>query len=264
MTNKKILIVDDEADFLESFRRTLEAKAFEVITSTSRPEAQDKMKFRPDLLVLGTMSPAGEAATLHQWLRRHPQYRDLPLVVVDAPPGERYLRGWRRGEGMELEADDYFSKPVEPVVLVPRIQSLLEQVTQLIKLLIADDHTMIRDGLSAVLSLQTDMKVVGEAVDGKDAVEKVLRLVPDVALMDIVMPTMSGIEATKIISKEAPQTRVLILTQYDEDENMLVARRAGALGFIPKRAASAQLLEGIKTVYEGKFFPEGFEKPGPE
>jgi len=262
MTGKKILIVDDEADFLESFRRTLEAKAFDVITSTSRSEAQDKMKFKPDLLVLGTMSPAGEAATLHQWLRRHPRYRDLPLVVVDAPPGERYLRGWRRAEGMELEADDYFSKPVEPVLLVPRIQSLLEQVTQLIKLLIADDHTMIRDGLSAVLSLQTDMKVVAEAVDGKDAVEKVLRLVPDVALMDIVMPTMSGIEATKIISKEAPQTKVLILTQYDEDENMLVARRAGALGFIPKRAASAQLLEGIKAVYEGKFFPEGFKESG--
>ena len=72
------------------------------------------------------------------------------------------------------------------------------------------------------------------------------------------MPVMSGLEATKQISKECPQTKVLILTQYDEEENMQVARKAGAYGFIPKRAASSELMTGIRTVNAGKHFPASF------
>ena len=159
---------------------------------------------------------------------------------------------------MQLEAEGYVSKPIEPAALTPRIQSLLEEVMRTIKILVTDDHTMVRDGICAVLTLQKDMEIVGEAVNGQDAIEKAKRLTPNVVLMDIVMPVMCGLEATKRIDKECPKTKVLILTQYDEEENMFVAKQAGAYGFIPKRAASSDLITGIRTVGAGRYFPRSF------
>ena len=161
---------------------------------------------------------------------------------------------------MQLESEDYVSKPIEPASLVPRIQRLLEEAIRKIKVLVVDDHTMVRNGICAVLALQKDVELVGEAADGQDALEKILRIVPNVALMDIVMPVMSGLEATKQICKECPQTKVLILTQYDEEENMVVAKKAGAYGFIPKKAASSDLITGIRTVNAGQYFPTSFAK----
>ena len=255
--NKKILLIDDEPDFVDAFSRTLEAKAYQVLTDNGK-QLEEMMKERPDIVILGTIAPAGEAFRLHQWLKGHPKYKNVPLLVIDARLGERDIRGWRREEGMQLEAEGYVSKPIEPATLVPRIQSLLEEAFKLIKILVTDDHTMVRDGICAVLSLQKDMDVVGEAVNGQEAIEKTKRLTPDVVLMDIVMPVMSGLEATKRITQECPDTRVLILTQYDEEENMFVAKQAGARGFIPKRAASSDLINGIRAVGAGRFFPPAF------
>ena len=255
---EKILIIDDELDFVEAFRMTLEAKSYQVLTTSSKAEAQEVIKAEPNIVVLGTIAPAGQAFSVHQWLKQHPRYKDIPLLVVDARHEERSTRGWRKFEGMQMEAEDYVSKPIEPASLVPRIQRLLEEVTRRIRVLVVDDHTMVRDGICAVLALQKDMDVVGEAVNGQDALKKVLRLLPNVALMDIVMPVMSGLEATKRITKEYPQTKVLILTQYDEQENMAIAKQAGAYGFIPKRSASSELVAGIKSVYEGNYFPPSF------
>jgi len=255
---EKILIIDDEPDFVEAFRRTLEVKAYEVMTTSSKAQAEEMMAAEPHIVVLGTIAPAGQAFAVHQWLKRHPRYKDIPLLVIDARYEERPLKGWRRHEGMQLEAEDYVTKPIEPASLVPRIQSLLEEATRTIKVLVIDDHTMVRTGICAVLALQKGMEVVGEAVDGQDAIEKALRLLPNVALMDIVMPVLNGIEATKRISSECPQTKVLILTQYDEEENMIVAREAGAYGFIPKRAASSDLISGIRAVGGGRYFPPSF------
>ncbi len=255
---ERIMIVDDEPDFVEAFRRTLEAKSYRVITASNKAQAQEMMRLGPDLVVLGTMTPAGQAFALHQWLKQHPRHKDVPFMVIDARYEERSLKGWRKFEGMQLEADEYVSKPIEPSSLVPRIRVLLEQASRMIRVLVADDHTMVRDGIAAVLALHRDMNVVGEAVDGRDAVEKALRLLPNVALIDIVMPVMSGLEATKQISKECPETRVVILTQYDEEENMLVARHSGAYGFIPKRAAGVELVAGIRSVCAGKYFPASF------
>ncbi|MGQ9545876.1 MAG: response regulator transcription factor [Dehalococcoidia bacterium] len=256
----RILIVDDELDFVEALRRTLEAKSYQVITATNKVEAQEKLRDKPALIVLGTLAPAGQAFSLHTWLKQHPGYKDVPLLVIDARPGERLVKGWRRFEGMQLEAEDYVTKPIEPISLVLRIQRLLEEATRKIRVLVADDHTMVRDGICAVLTLQRDLDIVGEAVNGKEAIEKVLRLLPDVALMDILMPVMSGLEATRQIKNQCPQTRVLILTQYDEPENMLAATQVGAHGFIPKKAASEQLIAGIRAVYGGSYFPESFAK----
>ncbi len=259
MANKeKILIVDDEPDFVEAFWRTMEAKSYNVVIASNKAQAQEMMKVEPDIVVLGTITPAGQAFSLHQWLKKHPRYKDIPLMVIDARYEERAIRGWRRFEGMQLEAEEFITKPIEPASLVPRIQSLLEEALRVIKVLVADDHTMVRDGICAVLALQKGMEVIGEAVNGQDALDKVLRLLPNVALMDIVMPTMSGLEATKQISKECPQTKVLMLTQYDEEENMLAAKQAGAYGFIPKQAASSQLVAGIRSVFGGRPFPASF------
>jgi DNA-binding NarL/FixJ family response regulator len=256
----KILIVNDELDFVEALRMTLEAKSYQVITATNKAEAHQMLRDKPALVVLGTLTPAGQAFSLHNWLKQHPGYKDVPLLVIDARPEERLIKGWRKFEGMQLESEDYVTKPIEPVSLVLRIQRLLEEATKKIRVLVADDHTMVRDGICAVLTLQRDLDIVGEAVDGKEAIEKVLRLLPDVALLDILMPVMSGLEATRQIRNQCPQTRVLILTQYDEPENMLAATQVGAYGFIPKKAASEQLIAGIRAVYGGSYFPESFAK----
>ncbi len=257
---KKILVIDDELDFVEALSRTLEAKSYQVITTNSSQtqEIQNLMREDPDMVVLGTVGPAGTAFRLHQWLKGHPRYKDIPLMVIDARVEDRPVKGWRREEGMQLEAEFYVSKPVEPASLVPRIQSLVEEVVRTIKILVTDDHTMVRDGICAVLALQRDMVVVGEAVNGQDAVDKARRLLPNVVLMDIMMPVMSGLEATKRIARECPQTKVLILTQYDDEENMFVAKQAGAQGFIAKKAASADLLNGIRAVGAGRYFPPAF------
>jgi DNA-binding NarL/FixJ family response regulator len=256
--SEKILIIDDEPDFVEAFRRILEAKGYQVITSSDKTLAQEMMVLEPALVVLGTLAPAGQAFSIYQWLGQHPRYKDIPLLVIDARYEERSIKGWRRFEGVQVDGDEYLSKPIEPTSLVPRIQSLLEAVAKKIRVLVVDDHTMVRTGICSVVALQKDMEVVGEAVDGQDAFDKVLRLLPHVALVDIVMPVMSGIEATKLIGRECPQTKVLILTQYDEEENMIVAKQSGAYGFIPKKAASSDLIRGIRYVAQGRYYPTSF------
>lgn len=262
MARKRILIIDDEPEFVEACRMTFQAKRYDVLAADSKAQAQDAMANEPDVVVLGTIAPAGQAFSTRQWLRGHPRYKDTPILVVDARYEERSIKGWRRFEGLQLDAEDYVTKPVEPASLVPRLQSLIEEAIRRIRVLVADDHTMVRHGISALLALHKDIEVVGEAVNGQDACEKVQQLLPNVALMDILMPTMSGLEATKLIAKESPETRVLMLTQYDEEENMLVAKRAGAYGFIPKKAASSDLVTGIKSVYAGRYFPESFSDLG--
>ena len=254
----KVMIIDDEPDFLEACRRTLEAKAYQVVTTSSRQQAQDMMTVDPDLIILGTLAPAGQAFSMYEWLGQHPRYQDIPLLVIDARYEERPIRGWRRFEGIQLDGDEYLYKPVEPASLVPRIQSLLDATTKRIRVLVVDDHTMVRTGICSVVSLQKDMEVVGEAINGQDGFDKALRLLPHVALVDILMPVMSGIEATKLIHRECPETKVLILTQYDEEENMIVAKQSGAYGFIPKKAASSDLIRGIRYVSQGKYYPAPF------
>jgi DNA-binding NarL/FixJ family response regulator len=119
-----------------------------------------------------------------------------------------------------------------------------------ITVLIVDDHTLVRDGISALLALAGDIDVVGEASNGSEAIEKVRELNPDVVLMDVSMPILGGLESTRRICKEF-RTKVIILTQYDDKEYVFPAIEAGASGFISKVAASAELATGIRSVYNG-------------
>jgi len=255
---ERILIIDDESTFIEACRRTLEAKGYKVSAASNATQAEEMIKVDPSLIILGTMTPAGQAFSMYQWLGQHPRYKEIPLLIIDARYEERPIRGWRRFEGIQVDGDEYLFKPIEPASLIPRIQSLLEAATRKIRVLVVDDHTMVRTGICSVISLQKDMEVVGEAVDGQDAFDKALRLLPHVALVDIVMPVMSGIEATKMIHKECPETKVLVLTQYDEEENMIIAKQSGAYGFIPKKAASSDLIRGIRYVSQGRYYPTPF------
>jgi two-component system response regulator NreC len=125
---------------------------------------------------------------------------------------------------------------------------------QKIRVLIVDDHTLVRDGIKALLSLASDIEVVGEGENGKEAIEKVKELAPDVVLMDLSMPVMSGLEATRRIRKEFPKTRVIAVTQYDDSEYVIPVIEAGACGFVTKMVASSELSSAIQAAYRGESF----------
>jgi len=123
-----------------------------------------------------------------------------------------------------------------------------------IKVLVVDDHTIVRDGICVLLGLAGDIEVVGEAATGLEALQMVRELGPDVVLMDVSMPVMGGLEATRRIRKDSPRTKVLVLTQYDDKEYVFPAIDAGACGFISKAAASSELASGIRSVHRGDSF----------
>jgi len=119
---------------------------------------------------------------------------------------------------------------------------------------VVDDHAIIRDGICALLALTGDIEAVGVAANGRDALERVTKLSPDIVLIDIVMPLMDGLEATHRIHKKFPETKVIILTQYEDREYVLPVIEAGASGFVSKTAASSELISAIRSVYHGNSF----------
>ncbi len=123
-----------------------------------------------------------------------------------------------------------------------------------IKILIVDDHPIMRDGICALLRLHDDIEIMGEASDGKESIQKALDFTPDVILMDLVMPGMNGLEAIGHLRKEIPAAKVLVLTQYETKQYILSAIKAGAVGYIPKKALSSELLTAIRAVHEGEPF----------
>jgi len=120
-----------------------------------------------------------------------------------------------------------------------------------IKVMVVDDHTIVRDGICALLALVKDIEVIGEASNGSEALKMVKNLAPDVVLMDIAMPDMGGLEATRRICKEFPKIKVIALTQHDDKEFVFPIIEAGASGFISKIAASSELAAGIRSVFQG-------------
>jgi DNA-binding NarL/FixJ family response regulator len=119
-----------------------------------------------------------------------------------------------------------------------------------IDLLLADDQALVRTGFRMILNAEPDLRVVAEAVDGQDALAQAIRTRPDVALMDIRMPRLDGIAATRAILAEVPEARVLMLTTFDLDEYVIDAFRAGASGFLLKTVPPGQLVAAIHTVHE--------------
>jgi DNA-binding NarL/FixJ family response regulator len=124
----------------------------------------------------------------------------------------------------------------------------------MIRILLVDDHAILREGLRALFSYYPDVEVVGEAGDGAQALECVERLCPDIVLMDIAMPGMNGLEATRRIRQQYPDIRVLILTQYEDQPYVLPLLRAGASGYVLKRALGADLINAVRAVARGESF----------
>jgi two-component system, NarL family, response regulator NreC len=123
-----------------------------------------------------------------------------------------------------------------------------------IHILLADDHTILRAGLKMMLNAQPDMEVIGEAQDGRHTIVEATRLRPDVVLMDITMPDMNGIEATRLIKKSLADVKVLVLTMHENEEYVFQALRAGASGYILKEAADTELINALHVVESGNFY----------
>lgn len=123
-----------------------------------------------------------------------------------------------------------------------------------IRLLLADDHAVVRSGLRLLLESQPDMAIIGEAETGEEAVRRTAELRPDVVLMDIEMPGINGIEAARRIKAQSPATAVLALTMYEDDQYFFEMLRAGAAGYVPKRAAPDELASAIRAVSRGDVF----------
>ncbi|MFQ5872903.1 MAG: response regulator [Dehalococcoidia bacterium] len=121
-----------------------------------------------------------------------------------------------------------------------------------IKVLIVDDHTVVRDGISAMLGRQRDFAVVGEAQDGLEAVERARELWPDVILMDLRMPELDGVEAMRRIRGENADVKFIVLTTYDNDEYLFHAIEAGAKGYLLKDASREELFQAVRTVHRGE------------
>lgn len=122
------------------------------------------------------------------------------------------------------------------------------------RVLLTDDHAILIEGLRAYLSYYDDVEVVGEAHDGAEALASVAELQPDIVLMDIAMPGINGITATRLIREQYPQTRVLVLTQHEEKQYVLALLKAGASGYILKRALGSDLINALRTVARGGTF----------
>ena len=125
-------------------------------------------------------------------------------------------------------------------------------MTSEIRVLVADDHAIVRKGIRAVLEIVPDIEVIGEAVNGWDAVAKVANLQPDVVLMDLVMPEMDGIEAIQRIKDNLPDMRILVLTTYAGEDKILPAIKAGALGYHLKDSSPDELVTAIRQVHLGE------------
>lgn len=122
----------------------------------------------------------------------------------------------------------------------------------MIKLMLVDDHAVLRDGLKNILGMEQGIEVVGEAISGREAVHKAASLLPDVILMDINIPDINGIEVTKMIKRDFPMMKILILTMYDHDEYFMSAIREGADGYLLKDAPSQHVVDAIYSVTKGQ------------
>jgi len=123
-----------------------------------------------------------------------------------------------------------------------------------IRIILADDHTILREGLKVLLEKQGNIKVVAEASNGQEAVSKTVEFQPDVVILDISMPLMEGLEATRQIRREAPNVRILVLTMHDDSEFFLQLLRAGASGYVTKKSVASDLINAVEAVYRGESF----------
>jgi len=125
-------------------------------------------------------------------------------------------------------------------------------VTKAIRVFIADDHIIVREGLRALISTEPDIEIIGEAADGKEAIAGIHALQPDVILLDLIMPQKNGIEVILEVTQENPRARILVLTSFADDDKVFSAIKAGALGYLLKDTSPQELIQAIHDVYHGE------------
>ena len=131
---------------------------------------------------------------------------------------------------------------------------MTEQAPAKIRILIADDHTLVRSGLKLILATQPDFELVGEAATGEETIVRTKELLPDVLLLDIGMPGMNGLDAGRVIRREVPEVRIVVLTMYDDEAYLQQFLQMGAAGYLMKQAADTELVSAIRAVQRGESF----------
>lgn len=245
---KKVLIIDNEHKFSNRLQALIRQNNYDAIAVSNKIQALKMLRRRDvDMVVLGTITPKSDMLYVYHWFKHNPDYKNVPLMIINGPIEPKLSFEWDKQDGTGLALIDYFFKPIEPDRVMPFIEKHMNSSSRKIKVLIVDDQEMVRESIRIVLDIYKDIKVVGEAKHGEDAIEKTIKLMPDVVLMDILMPGMNGIEATRHIMKICREARILILSQYDTDESIQASRNAGACGFISKSSSTSCLISSVRS-----------------
>ena len=249
-----VLLIEEDPNYCASLQRILEENNCRVIFVHDMEEACDMAISKDlDLVILGYISPGNKVYELYRWFRKCSFLQDTPLIILEASKEKLEHEGWDKDKSMMIDAEEVLNKSATPERLIDKLNTLLGAQTEKIKVLIADDHAMVREGIKNLLNLQEDISIVGEAINGKEALEKALEFLPDVVLMDIVMPKKSGIEAAKSILRECNEkVKIVMLSQYDDEQILSASLEAGAIGFVSKKGLSEQLLETIRGAKKGE------------
>jgi DNA-binding NarL/FixJ family response regulator len=245
--NKKVLIIDNEHEFSSRLQNMIEQRNYEVLVVDNKTQAQEILHGKDiGLVILGTITPRTDMLYIYKWFKQNPDYQRVPLIIINEPGEPQLSLGWDINDDTGLPEDCFF-KPIEPDKILHLIIKQMDRTLKKIKVLLVDDQEIVREGIRIILNQHEDIEVIGEARHGKDAIEKAIKLMPDVILMDIVMPGMNGLEATRQILQAWREARVLVLSQYDNEESIRASHKSGACGFLSKSSLTANLVSNVRT-----------------
>lgn len=162
------------------------------------------------------------------------------------------MNKWREGYSMREIVSETNGTNETLDKAVQESESGDQENTRVIRVLLADDHALVREGTRRLIEAESELEVVAEAANGEDAIESARQLHPDIAIMDIAMPGIGGIEATRIIKASCPETAILVLSAYDDEPYLVALLEAGAAGFLLKNVNGRELVEAIRAVARGE------------